>query len=145
MGSTRSSLTSVLTKLSSDMKVCDRGADLIVKVNKSRAHGAFQQHVIPELSQHIELFSSGSSVGCGGDEAQSTGWCWFRFGLGLGLLRLNLEIGYDFVVFVRGDRDSGRGALTSAMVLTSPVQLTNSQLLLTGVATRLTTVSPVPA
>ena len=43
-------------------------AKLVVQGNNLGARGAFQQHHIPELSQHVDLFSSGSSIGRGGDK-----------------------------------------------------------------------------
>ena len=50
-------------------------AKLVVQDDKLRAHGAFQQHHIPEFSQHIDLFSAGSSIGCGSNEAAVYGGC----------------------------------------------------------------------
>jgi len=55
-------------KVTSCYEIRDGRAKSVVQDNKSGAHGAFQQHDIPELSQHINLFSGGSSVGCGSNK-----------------------------------------------------------------------------
>ena len=64
-----------LQKAISGYEMSDRRAKLVVKGRKMGTRGAFQQHHIPELSQHVDLLSGGSSVG-GGSNKTTCGEFW---------------------------------------------------------------------